>query len=136
MVCYCFKRDTASFSECESPPFQMQLNILLIINGKQSVMLWCFSNKWKNISHHPVTRGLILFQGTYFMTTLETMMDDRNVKIPRGSFVEENFHQERQISSGPRPSTLAFLHLEVKHSMVFNFRYFCIYEFVRTTDFK
>lgn len=70
------------------------------------------------------------------MATLETLMDDRNVKIPRGSFLEENFHQERQISSGARPGTLAFLHLEVKHSMVFNFRCICIYEFVRTPDFK
>lgn len=53
------------------------------------------------------------------MATLETLMDGRNVKIPRGSFLEENFHQERQISGGARPGTLAFLHLEVKHSMVF-----------------
>lgn len=70
------------------------------------------------------------------MATLETLMDNRNVKIPRRSFSEENFHLERQISSGVRPGTLAFLHLEVKHFMVFNFRCFCIYEFVQTPDFK
>lgn len=135
MVGYCFKRDTVSFSECESPPFQTQLNILLIANGKQPVVLRCFGDKW-NISQRTVSRGLISFQGTYFMATIETLMDNRNVKIPRGSFLGENFHQERQISGGTRPGTLAFLHLEVKHSMVFNFRCFYIYEFVSTTDFK
>lgn len=135
MVCYCFKRDTVSLSEYESPPFQTQLNVLHIANGKQPVLLRCFGDKW-NISQRPVRRGLISFQGTHFMAILEILMDDGNVKIPRGSFLEENFHQERQISGGARPGTLAFLHLEVKHSMVFNFRCFYIYKFVRTTDFK
>lgn len=36
----CFEQDTISFRECKSFGSLMQLKILLIINGKQSVMLW------------------------------------------------------------------------------------------------
>ena len=40
MNCCCFEQDTVSFRECKSFGSLVQLKILLIINGKQSVMLW------------------------------------------------------------------------------------------------
>lgn len=91
MICYCFKRDTVPFSECKSPALLTQLNVLLIINGKQLVMLWHFSNR-----HHIMAsceKRFNSLQISYFMATPGNRMANRNVKVPRRSFLVKHFHQ-------------------------------------------
>lgn len=87
MICYCFKRDTVSFGECKSSALLMQLDAMLVINGKGPVMLWRFHNM------HHIT---VSWEERFNLLHGHTWKPDGQQKCPSPQkvvFLAKHFHQ-------------------------------------------